>query len=156
MLPGVVPQPLFFIFIVSGCIIIYYFIDKQLRLSSIFKQLRLSSFSKKNVGRLPFSNKLRSCPYFQKIWGRLQFKQNLGCLPFSKLLSSSSMGLRLNSWVEIRLHTENQFPRLSKTVLTILGPSVVVWWWYDMVFLPIIKIILDCWLGFGNKTSWAE
>ena len=36
-----------------------------------------------------------------------------------------------SSWVKIRLHTENQLLRLSRTALIVMKPGVVVvWWWW--------------------------
>ena len=51
-----------------------------------------------------------------------------------------------SSWVRIRLHTENQPPRLPGTALIAMIPGVVVWWcggggvvvWCGVVFLPTI------------------
>ena len=34
----------------------------------------------------------------------------------------------LSCWVKIRLHTENQLPRLPQTVPIVIIPGVVVWW----------------------------
>ena len=94
--------------------------------------------------------------HFQKKWVRLPFPNKWGCLPFPKKLRSSSIWNFFSSssifqnievvflissyWVNIRLHTENQLPKLSRTVLIVMGPSVVVVWWWcgGVVFLPII------------------
>ena len=45
-----------------------------------------------------------------------------------------------SSWVRIRLHTENQLPRLSRTALIVMIPGVVVVVVVVVVvgFLPII------------------
>jgi hypothetical protein len=59
--------------------------------------------------------------------GRLPFFYFfLGCLPFFLC--------HLSSWVKIRLHTENQLPRLPGSALKVPG-----WWWVVVASYPLLS-----------------
>ena len=52
-------------------------------------------------------------------------------------------------WVKIRLYTENQLLRLSRTALIVMTPGVVWWWWWCGVFFTDnnttpTKVVLSC------------
>ena len=52
-------------------------------------------------------------------------------------------------WVKIRLHTENQLPRLSGSGLKVCG-GVVVGWWGGVGYTPIaVSHQLRFWLKLG-------
>ena len=55
-----------------------------------------------------------------------------------------------SGWVKIRLHTENQLPRLPRTALIVISPGVVVVWCGGVVFFLTdnnttpTKVVLSC------------
>ena len=74
-------------------------------------------------------------------------------------MSVSELICEISSWVKIRLHTENQLPRLPRAALIVMISGVVWWWGFcGMVFLPNIRppqqrlfsVVLGCWLGCGK------
>ena len=146
-------------------------IFKKLRSSSIFKKMGSSSifhlvgfkqcykpknssigWLEHNWGCLPFI-KIEVIFHFQKYWVRLPFSKKMRSSSIKKKLRSSSIFKNIevvflisSIWVKVRLHTENQLPKLSRTALIVMGPSV--WWWWsgfltDNNTTPT-KVVLNC------------
>ena len=120
---------------------------------------------KKNWGRLPFwkINKIvfqfktgSSC-FKRQLRLYYIFKQNWGHLSFLKELRLSSIFNNIevvfhisSSWVEIRMYTKNQLPRLPETAWIVMGPSVVVWCGgfladYNTTPTKLFCFVLCCW-----------
>ena len=70
----------------------------------------------------------------------------LGRLPFFLRSSSISFWGCLSSWVKIRLHTENQLPRLSGSALKVPG-----WWVGSYPLLSQAPTPVEVELGCDNK-----
>ena len=87
----------------------------------------------KKLGLLPFSKKVRSSSISKKNWGRL---------PFSKKIEV--VFHLYSSWVEIRLHTKNQPPRLPWTAQIVIIPGVVCWCGGVVCGLPMFTPLVEC------------
>jgi hypothetical protein len=108
--------------------------SKQLRSSSIFKQIEVVFHFQTNWCRLPFSNKLGVIFHFKQIEVIFHLKK----IEVVFLISSI--------WVKMRLHSKNQLSKLTRTALIVMGPSVV-WWWCGFLTdnnTTPTKVVLNC------------
>ena len=91
--------------------------------------------------------------FFEVVFIFFIFFRSSSFLIFLLRLFSFFFWGRLSSWVKIRLHTENQLPRLPGSAL-----KVPVWWWVvGGGFLPILKSHSNSswgWVGLWQKHTY--